>query len=144
MQQVLAATKLRKLEKRKFTQTNPLPDFFHYEGEAPRVKRNSDGAIITFSTPIKVWIDNDDNYSHLYYRSKEHSFHRAVPGYGYSNAPTDRRNGNILKHVHSKNPELCAYDDLPDWYKIMKTKEWESGAVVASSAHIVKTPSKVP
>jgi hypothetical protein len=38
MNQVLAAAKLKKIEKRKFSQTNPLPDFFHYEGESPKVK----------------------------------------------------------------------------------------------------------
>jgi hypothetical protein len=75
MQQVIAANKLRKLEKRKFCQSNPLPDFFHYEGESPKVKKNSDGSVIRFSTPVKVWVDNEDNYAYLYYRSEEHVFH---------------------------------------------------------------------
>jgi hypothetical protein len=95
MQQVLAANKSKKLEKRKFSQAYPLSDFFHYEGESPNVKRNNDGAIIRFSTPVKVWMDNEDNYSHLYYRSEEHTFHCAVPGCDFSHAPVDHRNGNI-------------------------------------------------
>jgi hypothetical protein len=45
---------LKKIEKQKFSQANPLPDFFHYKGEPPKVKRNNDGAIIKFSTPVKL------------------------------------------------------------------------------------------
>ena len=46
MQQVIAANKLKKIKKRKFWQTNSHLDYFHYEGESSKVKRNSDGAII--------------------------------------------------------------------------------------------------
>ena len=132
MQQVIAATKLKKLEKRKFCQMNPLPDYFHYEGESPNAKVTSDGAIIRFSTPVKAWVDNEENYSHLYYRSAEHVFHCIVPGCEYSNAPSDHRNGNMIKHIHNMHPEHCAYDDLPDWYKVRKASEWQS-IVVAKS-----------
>ena len=51
MQQAIAASKLKKLEKRKFSQTSPLPDYFHYEGESPKVKRNSDGVVTRFYLP---------------------------------------------------------------------------------------------
>ena len=63
MQQVIAAAKLKKLEKRKFSEANPLPDYFYYVGESPKVKRNSDGEIIRLSTRVKVWVDNED-FSH--------------------------------------------------------------------------------
>ena len=142
MQQVIAATKLKKLEKRKFSETNPLPDYFHYVGESPKVKRNSDGEIIRFSTPVKIWVDNEDNYSHLYYRSEDHTFHCAVAGCKFSTAPSDHRNGNMIKHIHTKHPEECAYDDLPDWYKTRKASEWKS-IVVANSGNVGTISSKV-
>ena len=142
MQQVLTANKLKKIEKRKFSQANPLPDFFHYEGESPKVKRNNDGAIIKFSTPVKLWMDNEDNYSHLYYRSEEHTFHCAVHGCDFSNAPPDHRNGNMIKHIHNKHPEYCAYEDLPDWYKTIKATEWQSTTVVADTVKL-QTSGKV-
>ena len=58
MNEVLAAAKLKKIENRKFSQANPVPDFFHYEVESPKVKRNNEGTIIRFSTPVKLWKDN--------------------------------------------------------------------------------------
>ena len=146
MNEVLAAAKLKKIEKRKFSQANPLPDFFHYEGESPKVKRNNEGTIIRFSTPVKLWKDNEDNYSHLYYRSEEHTFHCAVPGCDFYNAPADHRNGNLIKHIHSRHPEHCAYDDLPNWYKSRKESEWQSivpdSDTTVTSAH-TKVASKV-
>ena len=141
MNQVLAAAKLKKIEKRKFSQTNPLPDFFHYEGESPKVKRNDEGTIIRFSTPVKLWTDNEDNYSHLYYRSEEHTFHCAVPGCDFLNAPVDHRNGNMIKHIHSRHPELCAYDDLPNWYKSRKESEWQN-IVADSDTTVTKARTK--
>jgi len=139
MQQVIAANKLKKNEKRKFCQLNPLPDFFHYEGQPPNIKKNGDGSIIRFSTPVKVWVDNEDNYAHLYYRSDEHVFHCAVSGCVFSNSPADHRNGNIIKHIHNKHPEYCAYEDLPDWYKTRKENEWQSTTVVADTVKLQST-----
>jgi hypothetical protein len=40
MQQVvIAANKFKKIEKLKFCQLNPLPDYFHYEEESPKIKK---------------------------------------------------------------------------------------------------------
>jgi hypothetical protein len=119
-----------------------LPDFFHYEGQPPNIKKNGDGSIIRFSTPVKVWVDNEDNYAHLYYRSDEHVFHCAVSGCVFSNSPADHRNGNIIKHIHNKHPEYCAYEDLPDWYKTRKEDEWQSTTVVADTVKL-QTSGKV-
>ena len=66
MKQVIAANKLKKREKRNFLQANPLPDCFYYEGESPKVKRNREGNTLKFSTPVKAWVNNEENYSHLY------------------------------------------------------------------------------
>ena len=54
MPQVIAAIILKKLEKWEFSKTNPLSDYFLYEGESPNLKRNKNGTIIQFSTPVKV------------------------------------------------------------------------------------------
>ena len=52
MQQVLAANKLKKIGKRKFSLANPLTKIFHYEGESPMMKRNTGGDSI-FNSSIE-------------------------------------------------------------------------------------------
>ena len=115
MQHAIAANELKKLEKRKVFRTNPIPNDCHYEGESPKVRRSSGGAIIRFSTPAKVWMDNDDKNSHLNYHSEEHAFHCVVSGCEFSNSPPVHRNRKMTKHTHNKHPEQCTYDDLPVW-----------------------------
>jgi hypothetical protein len=51
---------------------------FYVVGQSPKVKKSSDGSVFRFSTPVGVWVDNEDNYTHLDYLSKEHVFHCAV------------------------------------------------------------------
>ena len=55
---------------------------------------------------------------------------------------THHRNGNMIKHIHNKHPEYCAYEDLPDWYKTTKATEWQSTTVVADTVKF-QTSGKV-
>ena len=110
---------------------NHLPDYFNYEGGSPKVRNSS---VILFSAPMKVTMDNQDNYAHLYYRSVEHIFYCAGSGCEFSNSPADHRNGNMIKHIHNKHPEHYAYEDLPDLYKTRKASDWQSMTVVANNA----------